>query len=300
MKMILFLFLEKRVSHLIKPIGSTYNEEVLKNAEEEVKQAKAKAKGSNKRIKFKYQAINQQQAKVTGYIDGYSKQDIVNFLENEGYQVLSVKAQNSILSMSIGGNKLKIADLAFIITQLSTYLKAGIPLIDSVRILEKQSVKPDQKRIFSNITYELVKGESFSDALRHQGSTFPALFINMVKTSEMTGDLPAILDDMAEYYTTIDRTRKQVISAMTYPIIIFIFAIMVITFILVYIIPEFVSLFEANNAEIPPLTEFVLATSDFLTHNALYLILGILIFLVVYTICFKKLSHLENLCRQFL
>lgn len=152
----------KESEPLVKPIGSTYNEEVLKNAEEEVKQAKAKAKGSNKRIKFKYQAINQQQAKVTGYIDGYSKQDIVNFLENEGYQVLSVKAQNSILSMSIGGNKLKIADLAFIITQLSTYLKAGIPLIDSVRILEKQSVKPDQKRIFSNITYELVKGESFS------------------------------------------------------------------------------------------------------------------------------------------
>lgn len=280
----------KESEPLVKPIGSTYNEEVLKNAKEEVKQAKAKAKASNKRIKFKYQAINQQQAKVTGYIDGYSKQDIVNFLENEGYQVLSVKAQNSILSMSIGGNKLKIADLAFIITQLSTYLKAGIPLIDSVRILEKQSVKPDQKRIFSNITYELVKGESFSDALRHQGSTFPALFINMVKTSEMTGDLPAILDDMAEYYTTIDRTRKQVVSAMTYPIIIFIFAIMVITFILVYIIPEFVSLFEANNAEIPPLTEFVLATSDFLTHNALYLILGILIFLVVYTICFKKIK----------
>jgi type II secretory pathway component PulF len=59
----------------------------------------------------------------------------------------------------------------------------------------------------------------------------------MIKTAEMTGDLSTVLDDMAEYYTSIDRTRKQVVSAMTYPIIIFIFAIAVTTFILLYIIP---------------------------------------------------------------
>ena len=83
-----------------------------------------------------------------------------------------------ILNAQIGGSsvRLKMSELAFILTQLSTYLKAGIPLIDSVRILQRQSVKDDQKKVFSNITYQLYKGESFSNALASQGSTFPKLF----------------------------------------------------------------------------------------------------------------------------
>jgi len=251
-----------------------------------------------KKQRFKYQILNDQGLKETGYIDALSKDDLQNYLENEGYQVVSIKPQNNLLHASIGGTKMKYADLAFVLTQLSTYLKAGIPLIDSVKILQKQSVKPEQKRIFSNITYELVRGESFSHALSRQGSTFPQLLINMVKTAELTGDLPSILDDMTEYYTSIDRTRKQVVSAMTYPIIIFIFALVVITFILLYIVPEFVSLFEQNNAEIPALTRFVIGASNFLTHNALYVIGGILIFLIVYMICFKKVKSFRKMMQS--
>lgn len=235
---------------------------------------------------FKYTVINSNGKRESGTINGTNVEEVRSYLSNEGYQVVSVTPQSKFLSMTIGG-KLKDSELAFLLTQLSTYLKAGIPLIDSVKILEKQSVKSYQRKIFSNITYELVRGESFSNALAAQGKAFPKLLINMVKTAEMTGDLPSILDDMVEYYTVIDRTRKQAISAMTYPIIIFIFSIMVITFILTYIIPEFVGLFEQNKAEIPAITKFVLNTSGFITANAIYIVLGILGFILLYSFMFK-------------
>ena len=112
----------------------------------------------------------------------------------------------------------------------------------------------------------------------------------MVRTAEMTGDLPSILDDMTEYYTTIDRTRKQAVSAMTYPILIFIFSLMVITFILVYIVPEFVGLFEQNNAEIPALTKFVINTSNFLTQNIILIIIVVIAFILLYTLSFKYIK----------
>ncbi len=244
-----------------------------------------------KKTKFKYVAINQQQMKVSGYLDAYNRDEVVRYLQNENYQIIKVEPQNSFLTMEIGGgSKLKHSDLSFILTQLSTYLKAGIPLIDSIKILEKQSVKKDQRRIFSNITYELIKGESFSNALAAQGKVFPELLVNMVKTSELTGDLPEILDDMAEYYTTIDRTRKAAISAMTYPTIIFIFSIMVITFILIYIIPQFESMFTQNNATVPGITTFVLNTSHFITSNALYIIIGIILFILIYSLSFKHIK----------
>lgn len=244
-----------------------------------------------KKIKFKYVAINDVNKKIKGYLDAYNRDEVIRYLQQENYKIISVDPQNSILSMEIGGGaKLNYSDLSFILTQLSTYLKAGIPLVDSVKILEKQSVKSSQKRVFSNITYELIKGESFSNAMASQGKVFPELLVNMVKTAELTGDLPEILDDMAEYYTTTDKTRKAAISAMTYPVIIMIFALMVVTFIIVYIIPQFESMFASAGTDIPGITKFVLNTSEFITNNAVVIILSIVGILLAYSLCFKYLK----------
>lgn len=234
----------------------------------------------SKKVKFKYRVENQKGKKFYGYLDAYSQAEVVSYLQNEGYRIIKIEPQNSVLDMKIGGSKLSYSELAFLLTQLSTYLKAGIPLIESIRILEKQSTKPDKKRIYSNIIYELSKGESFSNALISQGSTFPPLLINMVKTAELTGDLPEILDDMRDYYESIDKTRKAAISSMIYPSILFVFAICVLVFILMYVIPSFVRLFEQQNAELPVITKIVLAVSSFLTSNK-FIILGVLIGLVL-------------------
>ena len=234
----------------------------------------------SKKVKFKYRVENQKGKKYYGYLDAYSQAEVVSYLQNEGYRIIKIEPQNSVLDMKIGGSKLSYSELAFLLTQLSTYLKAGISLIESIRILEKQSTKLDKKRIYSNIIYELSKGESFSNALISQGSTFPPLLINMVKTAELTGDLPEILDDMRDYYESIDKTRKAAISSMIYPSILFIFAICVLVFILMYVIPSFVRLFEQQNAELPAITKIVLAVSSFLTSNK-FIILGVLIGLVL-------------------
>ncbi|MDD5979841.1 MAG: type II secretion system F family protein [bacterium] len=244
-----------------------------------------------KKQRFKYQIINSQGEKVKGYIDAHNISEVKAYLDNEGYQTVKVELSKDIV---LGSGKLSYSELAFILTQLSTYLKSGIPLIDAIRILEKQSVKPEKRRIFSNITYELVKGESFSSALEAQGNVFPSFLINMVKTAEMTGDLPEILDDMTEYYTTTDRTRKAAISAMTYPTIIFIFAIAVITFILTYVIPTFVGIFEENNATIPTMTRIVINTSNFLRSNGFYIVGVIALILIVYTILYKNVRSFKK------
>lgn len=241
----------------------------------------------SKKTKYKYRVENQKGKKFYGYLDAYSKAEVISYLQNDGYKIIKIEEQNSVLDMNIGSNKLSYSELAFLLTQLSTYLKAGIPLIDSVRILEKQSVKAQKKRIYSNIIYELSKGESFSSALTSQGNVFPPLLINMVRTAELTGDLPEILDDMRDYYESIDKTRKAAISAMIYPSILFVFAICVLIFILVYVIPSFVTLFEQQNASLPAITKIVLAVSAFLTGHK-FIIIGVLLGLVLTFILLYK------------
>ena len=97
---------------------------------------------------------------------------------------------------------------------------------------------------FKAISYELTLGESFSSALEKQGNMFPALLINMIKAAEASGTLVETLDDMSNYYTEINETHKQMVSAMTYPTIITLFAMGVIVFILLYVVPQFTEIYE--------------------------------------------------------
>ncbi len=232
-------------------------------------------------ISYRYTVINGMGKKETGTFDAEGENDVRNFFLSLGYQVLEVK-ERSALDVDISGGKFSASDLSFSLTQLSTYLKAGIALADAVKILAKQSKKPAIRKIFYELVYQLLKGESLSDAMDMQEKVYPKLLINMVKTAEMTGDLPSILDDMSEYYTSIDQTRKQMKSAMTYPAIVFIIAIAVLVFMLVYLVPQFSSLFEANGAELPLLTKAVMAVSQFIQGNWIILVVGIAAIIFVF------------------
>ena len=232
--------------------------------------------------RYRYTIINGVGKKETGYFDAETENDVRSFLLNQDYKVLDVK-ERSKYDIDIGGNgPLKAGDLSFSLTQLSTYLKAGIPLADSVKILAKQTNKPKLKKSFSQLVYQLLKGENLSDAMTMQGNIYPKLLINMVKTSEMTGDLPTILDDMADYYTSMDQTKKQMKSAMIYPVVVLVIAFGVLIFMLTYLVPQFSAMFADNGAELPALTRFILNLSNFIKKNWWIMLLVIIGVVVVF------------------
>ena len=239
---------------------------------------------------FKYVYINGVGKKETGTIEAESLVDAESFVKQLGYEILEVKPRpKGDIDIKIGVG-IKAGDLSFALTQLSTYIRAGIPLVDSMKILAKQSNKKELKKDFTQIVYELLKGESFSSALSAQGNVFPKLLINMVKTAEMTGDLASILDDMAEYYTSMDNTKKQMKSAMTYPIVVLSLAFCVLIFMLTYLVPQFSSMFAENGASLPPLTQAILSISNFIKTNYLFLILGVGVFVGAFIYSFKKIK----------
>lgn len=239
-------------------------------------------------ISFRYKVKGSSGKIINGTFEGPSADEVRLFLQNEGYEVLEVVPRKFYdIDINIGG-KFTAADLSFSLTQLSTYLKAGIALIDSVRILEKQSEKAEQRKIYQKVVYELLKGQDLSAAMEKQGDKFPTLLVNMIKTAELTGDLTSVLDDMADYYTSKEETRKAMVSAMTYPIIVLCIAIGVIIFILVSIVPQFVEMYEDNDAEIPAITTFVMNASDFIVNYYAFIIVGVVIFVGIFIYLYKK------------
>ena len=193
---------------------------------------------------------------------------------------------------NVVGASMSVKDLIFWLTQLSTYLKAGLTLSKSVKILSEQMGKKNKtkQRSFQAITYELTLGESFSSALEKQGKMFPALLINMIKAAEATGTLEETLEDMANYYTEVDKTRKQMISAMTYPSIIGIFSIAVITFILVYVIPEFTDLYAQSDAELNGLTAFIITMSNWLQSNVFLVLIIAIVVVIILILAYKNIK----------
>ena len=237
---------------------------------------------------FRYTIINQLGKKEVATFDAEEENDVRGFLLSQGYEVLEVKERSKYdIDINIG-NKLKAEDLSFSLTQLSTYIKAGIPLVDAVKILAKQTRKPALKKSFNQLVYELLRGESFSAAMILQGDTYPKLLINMVKTAEMTGDLPSILDDMSEYYTSMESTRKQMKSAMTYPAVVLVLAFGVLIFMLTYLVPQFTSMFSSNNATLPGLTLAIIGVSDFIKANWLIILLVVIVIVGIFIFLYKK------------
>ena len=143
-------------------------------------------------------------------------------------------------------------------------------------------------------------GEPFSKALEKQGTMFPPLLINMIRAAEATGELEATLSDMSNYYEELEKTRKQMISAITYPTIIMIFALGVVTFILLYVIPEFVKIYEKSAAEITGLTLFIINLSDFLKKNILVMVLVLILVIGIICLCYKKIKAFRKNLQYFL
>lgn len=253
-----------------------------------------KDKSTKSLISYRYTVLNSNKKKVTGIFEAESESDVRGFLTTEGYEIVTVNVKKTY-DIELGGNgKLKTGALAFGLTQLSTYIKAGIPLVDAVRILSKQSVNINEKRAYQRLVYDLLKGENLSDAMMKQENKFPKLLVNMVKTAEMTGDLPTILDDMADYYTAMEETRKQMISAMTYPVIVLLLAIAVLIFMLVYLVPQFVQMFESQDATLPTITLFIIGASNFLKENYICIILILGIFIGGFIYLYKNIKPFKK------
>jgi len=253
------------------------------------------AKRSKEPRVFKFTAKNKDGKLETGTINGYSKLDVNTFLIQDGFEVYKIETNQYIDFMygqkSIFAPRLKNKDLLFWLTQLSTYLKSGITLAESLKILNQQmNKKQTYKRAFQSIIYELTMGESFSLALEKQGTMFPPLLINMIKAAEATGELEETLDDMADYYDEMEKTRKQMVSALTYPSVIMIFSLAVVTFIMIYVIPQFVDIYATAGAEINGLTLFVLNLSEYLQKNIMNIVAIICIVVLILVTAYKRIK----------
>ena len=245
--------------------------------------------------RYKYICYDKNGKQVKGSFDAFRKMDVESFLNSQGYKILEIKEAtiNNSNSFLLFQREMNYKDLVFFLTQLSTYIKSGIPLTDSIVILENQTKNKKHKDLFKKILYELNTGANFSEALSRQGNTFPKLLINMLKTSELTGNLTEALDDMAAYYKTADSNRKQIISALTYPSVVLVISVAVLVFLLIFIVPKFEGIFSQLGSELPGITVFLINASGFLQDHIIELVLVVAAIIVLVVALYKNIKSVR-------
>ena len=181
--------------------------------------------------------------------------------------------------------RVKTRDLAVLTRQLATLVDSGLPLLRGLRILTKQSTVPAVKDILQKMCESVEGGSNFSEALAQHPKTFDNLYVNMAKAGEAGGSLNESLNRLADFLEKGQKLKSKIKSAMTYPTVVLVIALGITAFLMATVIPQFEKLFKdmlGKNAQLPPITRFVVGISNNFVTYAVPIVFGIvaLVFLV--------------------
>ncbi len=186
--------------------------------------------------------------------------------------------KGGVLSINIGPVVMKGKELTIFTRQLATLLEAGLPLIRSLRTLEKQASNPSCRTIIGKIATSVEGGATFSESLAQHPKSFDKLYLNMVRAGEAAGKIELILVRLATFMEKAAKIAGKVKSAMIYPIVVLLIAFAITGFMMYSIVPKFESMFVdmLGGAELPQITQVVLSISHWVQEN-IFLALGIIV-----------------------
>lgn len=215
--------------------------------------------------RFKYSGRDRQ-GKKQGVVSAASRREAMVKLKDEGVRVVEMKeVPETLMTMELSfGNPVKMQDFVIYLRQFATLLKAGVTIVESTAVLAVQTESKGLKRALLDVEQELREGNPFSDSVSKHPKIFNSMFVNMVKAGEVSGNIDGTLERLAEDFEKQHHTRQKIVSALTYPLVIGIIAILAVIFLLVGVVPRFVTMFSDMGAELPGITKFVLAASEFM------------------------------------
>lgn len=252
---------------------------------------------------YLYTAMNSSGKECKGKIEAASEDAAVLELRSNNIYVTSIKvavkaqkykskaaAGGSGFNVNLGPLVIKRKDLTVVTRQLAILLGAGLPLIRSLRTLEKQAKNPSVRGVLAK-TSEIVEGGStFAEALEQSPKSFDKLYLNMVRAGEASGAMEIILDRLAGFMEKAARIAGKVKSAMIYPTVILSIAVLAVVGLMIFIVPNFRKIFAdllGPDEPLPGITTFLISVSDSMVQTWYYWLIGVALIVVAYKIAGK-------------
>ncbi|HQZ39508.1 MAG TPA: type II secretion system F family protein [Vicinamibacterales bacterium] len=198
-------------------------------------------------------------------------------LEDKGLHVLALRARGSLGGVSFGRRRHRIARHEFLVfnQELATLLKAGMPLVQSLDILRVRLSNPVFKSVLDDVYEKVRAGTALSDAFTSHGDLFPSVYTASLMAGERSGNLDAVLRRYVSYSKVIDTVRSKTISALIYPVILILLALVLVGIIVIKVVPTFSDFYGSFGAQLPLSTRIIVAVSDFVRSQVLLIGLGL-------------------------
>ena len=228
---------------------------------------------------------------VQGQIDADSPTAVATKLKSMGYAPLSITAFNPgmkrELTLPSFGSKVKTKDLAIMSRQFATMINAGLSLLRALVILSEQTENKELAKILVQVSADVEEGQSLSASLAKHPRVFPPLMVNMCRAGEVGGFLDSVLLQIAENYEAEVKLKGKIKSAMTYPVVVFVMAILAVVGMLLFIVPVFSKMFTSLGGELPAPTKVLIFMSTVLKFGTPFLI----VFGIAGVIIWNKVKH---------
>lgn len=258
---------------------------------------------------YSYQALNEAGKTIKGILEGDSERQVRSQLRAKKLKPLEVtsagEGRRAGPETSDGGlvaawqarrrSKLSARDLSLITRQLASLVKSGLPLDEALQATAKQQQKPNNKRILLHVRTKVLEGLSLAQALGEIPSAFDTMFRALVRAGESSGYLAPVLERLAEYTQSSQQVQQRLKMAMIYPVVLLFISMSVIIALMAFVVPKLVSIFDQGERSLPPLTQFLITSSDFIVNYGHFTILVI----VGLVIGFRRLLRNEARLRRW-
>ena len=240
---------------------------------------------------YKYEAKNNEGKLIKGRIEAINRATAIKFLQIKGLKVINLKEYKNFMTainQITFGSLLNTKQLVFFLKQLGSLLNAGVNILQSLELLSLQQESRFLRKVYFELYQEVYNGFSLSKSLAKRPKEFPSLLIQMVEIGELSGDLPKMVLDMADYYEKQMQTTSEIKGAIRMPLIYLGAAIAIAFGMILFVFPNMTVLFSAfGDAKLPGITQFFLDAGDFLINYAL-IVFGLIGLFVITIILLNK------------
>ena len=221
----------------------------------------AKSASAQKSEEFVWEGTNKQGKRVKGESTGTNIALVKADLRRQGITPLKVKKKPSSLFSGMKKGKIVPKDISIFARQLATMMSAGVPLVQSFEIVGRGHENPAMQELIMTVKNDVESGNSLADSLRKHPLQFDDLFCNLVHAGEQAGILENLLDKIATYKEKVEAIKGKIKKALFYPAAIVVVSFIITAILLIFVIPQFESMFQSFGADLPALTQMVVTAS---------------------------------------
>ena len=236
---------------------------------------------------YEYRARDRGGQTLKSQMEADSEAQVRDALRARNLMILEIKAPKTGLNADIKIPGLTdrppgLKQVAVFSKQLATLINAGVPLVQSLAILQRQLDNKTFENVIKKVRSDVESGLPFSEALQQHPKIFGRLFINLVRAGETSGTLDTVLERIAEFQEKQLALQGKIKSALTYPTVVLVFALGITYFLLTTVVPQFAGILTQLNAPLPFITRMLMAVSNFLQHSGLLLLAIIAVIVLAY------------------